>query len=409
MKLSLIICVYNTPMEYLTEALESIARSTLRDYEICMVDDGSTEDYTALAARYGVRLQKTENSGILAARLRGIEMAQGEYCAFFDSDDTISVHYHQPMLEKAAETDADIVINGWAFHTAHTRYATPNDSTLSQEIDLCGDEVLLAFAAQAGREQSYYVTWNKIYRREILKTAAKCIAESPLGGDRICYGEDMLINFYAFREAKRVCNVRTGYYFYRIHANQSVQVIHEERLRAQLIAMADIFALAISQVGEHPHREQILRHMHAWRALMSRTHYSHAAAQGYKSLYPLIMEKYGVTELKRSTWHDSSVYYRARLLPDNIEEIDAALRPLFDVDAPTKVCYARKDTYVKRMMAVLKEEGKALIYDKNAEIRIPREQIRFRNRVLHNDLIYAAGVLLFPKGSGLRAWLKRIL
>ena len=66
MKFSIIICVYNTPVEYLSEALRSVTDSTLKrisgDYEICMVDDGSDEkyDYSALVKEYGVKYIKTE-------------------------------------------------------------------------------------------------------------------------------------------------------------------------------------------------------------------------------------------------------------------------------------------------------------------------------------------------------------
>lgn len=409
MKLSIIICVYNTEKSYLREALQSIADSTLRDYEICLVDDGSDADYGDVADAFGARLKKTPNGGILHARLEGIAMAQGEYLAFFDSDDTVSCHYHRAMLEKAEATGADIVINGWAFHTAHTRYACRRDSTLAGEVYAEGDEVLRLFAKQAGREQSYFVTWNKIYRRELLQAARREILASPLADERVCYGEDALFNFYAFREAKKVSNVYTGYYFYRIHANQSINVIHKERLRSQIVAMGSVLTLMMASIGENAYREEIMRHLRSWQELMSRTHYSHASAQKYTDLYPLIAKTYGVERLTRSTWGDSAIYYKALLLPQNVTEIDAAMRPLFDRTGEVVARFDRRDGYVRRLREALRGYGVTLSYDAAAPLEIPVGKIRMRDRILHNDLVYAAGVLLFKKGSRLRAFLKRIL
>ena len=86
MKLSIIICIYNTAIDYLAECIESITNSTLKEldgnYEICMVDDGSTVDYTDLVNKYRINYKKTENRGILAARTTGVEMASGDYDGF---------------------------------------------------------------------------------------------------------------------------------------------------------------------------------------------------------------------------------------------------------------------------------------------------------------------------------------
>ena len=121
MKLTVIICVYNTDKSYLDECLSSITHSTLataklcdRDdigYEILMVDDGSTEDYRDLVDKYGVRYVKTENRGIFTARALGVELADGDFITFCDSDDTVSFNYHLPMLMTAEFHSADIVIN----------------------------------------------------------------------------------------------------------------------------------------------------------------------------------------------------------------------------------------------------------------------------------------------------------
>ncbi len=412
MKLSLVICVYNTDPAYLRQALRSIADSTLTDYEICLVDDGSAQDYSALAEEFGARLCKTENGGILHARIVGVGMATGTYTAFFDSDDTTSVDYHRPMLLRAEETGADIVINDWAFRTEKARYFCPRDRTLSQNLWEERDGILRLFASQGGREHSFYVTWNKIYRTELLRRSMREIETGPLGRERVSFGEDALINFYAFREARLLTNVHTGYYFYRIHAAQSVNIVSRERLEAQIRSMGQILALMCSGVGNRSGKEEILVGLRRWQCLMSRTHYAHARAGGYRELYPLICQAYAVEKLQKPMWRDSSVYAGTRLLPENFEEIDRALLALLRAGGSVSVILPNRKGYAADTLR--RWEAEKMISPPAPEaaetcVRIPKAEFRFRNRVIHHPVVAGIGMLLVPKGSRLRAFLKRIL
>ena len=95
MKLSIVVCVYNTKREYFDACLKSIRESTLKkeDYELLVVDDGSSEDYSEIIEKYDPVYVKTDNRGLLSARLYAIMIAKGEYIAFCDADDTVSLNY----------------------------------------------------------------------------------------------------------------------------------------------------------------------------------------------------------------------------------------------------------------------------------------------------------------------------
>ena len=103
MKLSIIIPVYNT-REYLSACLDSVIDSACGDYEIVIVNDGSTDDSGIIAAGYAsrypalIRLITTENGGLGAARNVGLEAAKGEYLLFLDSDDTLAKGALKEML-----------------------------------------------------------------------------------------------------------------------------------------------------------------------------------------------------------------------------------------------------------------------------------------------------------------------
>lgn len=85
---SVIIPTYNS-IKYLIVAIESVLNQTFKDYEILIIDDGSTDDTKESLAGFGdlITYIYQENAGVSAARNHGIKMARGKYVAFLDADD----------------------------------------------------------------------------------------------------------------------------------------------------------------------------------------------------------------------------------------------------------------------------------------------------------------------------------
>lgn len=115
-KVSVIIPVYNVE-KYLRDCLECVINQTLKDIEIICVDDGSTDgslailrEYEAKDRRIHVLTQKNQYAGM--ARNHGMEIAQGEYFAFWDSDDLFELNALEEMYRHASETKADICLCG---------------------------------------------------------------------------------------------------------------------------------------------------------------------------------------------------------------------------------------------------------------------------------------------------------
>ena len=194
MKLSIIVCVYDTPVDKLDKCLDSVYTSTLgkeKSFEVVLVDDGSHLDYTEILKKYHPVYVKTENRGHFAARTYGLMLAKGEYVAYLDSDDTVTFNYHRPMLDKAIASGADIVINDWAFKTELGCAYCKSDSTISSDLDITDDEILRQYTKYCGKQHSYFVLWNKIFKRELLLLAKVEIEKTDAIMKRITFSEDI--------------------------------------------------------------------------------------------------------------------------------------------------------------------------------------------------------------------------
>lgn len=162
-KVSLVIPVYGVEL-FLERAVESALAQTLEEKEIILVDDGSPDNCPAICDRYGgeypdlIRVIHQENQGLGMARNAGVALAQGEYVAFLDSDDTIEPDMLQVMYEKAKEGDYDLVMCD-----VRICYVEENREVVVSTYPR--DELDLADYIAHGNNITYSV--NKLYRRSL--------------------------------------------------------------------------------------------------------------------------------------------------------------------------------------------------------------------------------------------------
>ena len=112
-KVSVIVPVYNVE-QYLYRCLDSICNQTLKDIEILVIDDGSTDSSFSIIQEFAekderIRYYSQENQGQGIARNWGIENARGEFIGFVDSDDYVKLEMYEVLYNKAIENDGDIV------------------------------------------------------------------------------------------------------------------------------------------------------------------------------------------------------------------------------------------------------------------------------------------------------------
>jgi CDP-glycerol glycerophosphotransferase len=162
-KLSVVVPFYNVE-PYIEPCLESIARQTLRDLEVIMVDDGSLDGSTVIAKAYAesdprFKLVQQENQGLGPARNTGTANATGEYITFADSDDVVARSAYELLVGSLDETGSDIAAgNVMRFNTARAwqgwAHAEPFRTTkkkthVTTQTNLMQDRMV----------------WNKVFRR----------------------------------------------------------------------------------------------------------------------------------------------------------------------------------------------------------------------------------------------------
>lgn len=119
--ISIIVPVYNV-YEWLDECMQSIVDQTFRDFEIILINDGSTDQSDIKCMQWKqrdsrIRYIDKPNEGVFITRNLGLKEAKGEYIIFVDSDDWLDLHYVEKLYKTALESDADIVeCDFWRFN-----------------------------------------------------------------------------------------------------------------------------------------------------------------------------------------------------------------------------------------------------------------------------------------------------
>lgn len=169
-KVSVIMPVYNVD-RYVGRAIESLQNQTMRDFELLIVDDGSTDRSGDIADRFAERdiridVFHTPNSGAPAARNYALDRAQGTYVQFFDADDWAEPTMLADLVAIAERDNAELVISGFYIDTYYgddgrhlsEKKCQPTKTYDTQEDFRCG-------AWKLFDENLLYTPWNKLFLR----------------------------------------------------------------------------------------------------------------------------------------------------------------------------------------------------------------------------------------------------
>ena len=173
MSYSFIIPVYNCKA-YLPACIESIRGAGVTEYEILLVDDGSTDGSgnvcDELVGKYPeVRTVHQPNGGASAARNRGIREAKGEKVIFFDADDTIDSDALGKILADPRCAEADMTIFGLTFDYYYNGKCYRRDPMFYEQEGILEKDVWCREFVRLYEKNSLSPVWNKVFRRDILR------------------------------------------------------------------------------------------------------------------------------------------------------------------------------------------------------------------------------------------------
>lgn len=201
-KVSVIVSVYNVE-KYIEKCLDSLVNQTLKDIEIILVNDGSTDGSQKIIEQYmkkydNIRCIEKENGGAAEARNLGILKASGEYVGFMDSDDYIELEMFECLYKKAKEKNYDVV-------ECNLHHEFP-DGTIDTEE--CKEYTETKQLLMHGRN----VVWNKIYKRDWL---LKSKVTFPVG---VIY-EDLAFYSKLVANITSIAYVKPAFYYYVQHSD----------------------------------------------------------------------------------------------------------------------------------------------------------------------------------------------
>ncbi len=236
--ISVIVPVYNVE-EYLKQCLDSILEQTFSNYEVILINDGSTDSSGLICQEYAekdsrIRYFEKENGGLSDARNYGIEQAQGEYLTFVDSDDFLDKMHLNVLYTALVSNNVDISIVNYANY--QTSNATFYLHTFGEyyEKNYSSEELLDNLAILERNDLSFSTIWGKLYKRSVFS-----FLRFPKG----VIGEDVALIYKIYTQVDKIVYAHKDTYIYRENDSGITKSKIYPLVTAQLNHIAERLAL----------------------------------------------------------------------------------------------------------------------------------------------------------------------
>lgn len=211
-RFSILIPVFNVE-KYLRNCLDSVMSQTFSDFEVVIIDDGSTDASRFICDEYQekfpdkMRVKHRENKGLLLTRREEIGMSKGEFLIFVDSDDWVSPYLLERIDKTIRKFDSDLVIYNFL-------HVFPNGEKLKSGITLQHEQL---FSVDRKKElYNYFIStnrlntiWCKAVRRDIIDI------DADYSICKVTIGEDLLQSLPILTNAKKIIYIDDILYYYR--------------------------------------------------------------------------------------------------------------------------------------------------------------------------------------------------
>lgn len=213
--ISIIVPVYNVE-QYLNDCIYSLVNQSYKNLEIILVDDGSPDNCPIMCDNWAkkdrrIKVIHKKNGGLSSARNAGLDVANGTYFAFVDSDDWISSSMYEDMLKIFKKYDVDVVAGKINCYFEKTGIIKPfmensNYYKIEQNIIINKDKYQQLTLSRVLESAA----WNKLYRASLFN-------DIRFKDNR--YYEDYLYIYNITKRMRSIYYIAKPYYYYRIRDN----------------------------------------------------------------------------------------------------------------------------------------------------------------------------------------------
>lgn len=297
--ISIIIPCYNCA-ETIKETLQSVESKSFNDYEVIIINDGSTDLSEKIINEYkresllDIRLINQQNSGVSVARNRGIEESTGEYLLFLDGDDLFAEGYIEAVSYIMNRFKTDTMS---CYRTIKQDELTPINEIEGHYTAVRAQVLLEEFTYSKKR----YGFTSFVYKKSILdKYKIRFFTDAK-------YGEDWEFATKYLAHCSTAINLHYYYYYYRILTNSASRTISFQQVDA--VYAAERTAIYLEKLN-HPFAKRFKEYMYN-RALFS---VAHRFAKGKKfGLYKQFIEQFPVKSAMIQIKMDSKSDFKSKL------------------------------------------------------------------------------------------------
>lgn len=254
MKLSIIVPIYNAA-PYLTVTIESLLSQNLREdeYEIILIDDGSTDDSWHICKKYAaqyssiIRIFTKNNEGVSITRNLGLNKARGNYVYFMDADDFLIPSGFRYLIDTFWDNNIDVL----------TFSSTTINFDVHGDLDSHNTDIVEGQISFEGRGRDFYkkqyftFVWTHFYRRSFL-------TEHNLLFENVVMIEDTLFNLKVHLANPLIRNVTSNLYRYCTHEGALTKKRDYTSMRRSVEAYTYLLTTIAVQVDFYKDRDEDL-------------------------------------------------------------------------------------------------------------------------------------------------------
>lgn len=280
MKISIIVAIYNVE-KYIYRCIDSLLSQSYKNFEIILVDDGSTDKSGSICDDYAVRDERVKvihkpNGGVSTARQTGLDAATGDYVIHADPDDWVEPDMISQLAEKAKESSADMITCDFYYDGAYHSLSYQDEKELLKKIvDV----------------QIICVCWNVLVRRDFI--IRNNISFTP---DWLSYSEDFLFMCRLLNAGAKTAHLSQAFYHYC--TDNSNSLVHKKS-RKQLDSSIAVISEMAACLDSEKYDNFFIRKKHVLHYAFHGRFFKELKTL-FKDIHPRIIQE-GLKE-KRGSW-----------------------------------------------------------------------------------------------------------